>query len=568
MIQTIGCKGIVTTIGLLFLFIGNGAVAEDSLVAAAEKFAETAIKHGRDTYGKDHTPVFVDVLNVDTLRPPNHGNGLEGTVSSNFAYQQNLMRLLVGLSKFTGDTKYRDEAKKAVRHMFDHYSHKGSGLFYWGVHCSIDVNGGTVKNPGGPVHEIKGVYPYYDLMYEVDPERTERFVKGFWAAHIKNWSDVFNDRHGVYRAINDLDNVWNWQKEWNDPPYWYNGKGGAPLLNASSDLIYAAIFLGRKKQDEKASLWGQRLFGQYAKGRNKVTRIMPSGGFAYPRHTALAKRWFPAAKDPQGNFYMGQWPYSCIGRDNFGLLRAAEHLAKAGDHEGSKEMVNKLSEHLVAYARYAYVPEKNELTPILADGTDLSGYKMRHDGGPMTVYKNTILTAKPATTMFLPTYALAYRLSRNQALWKTLRDMCRGNGLGDIGEKTGAKPQLDTSCKSSEPYVVFALVELYKATDENAYLKFAEHICRNIIRQRHHPKSGLFTLDKDHLACHLDCYEPMAFLTVAAAKENKLDLIPLWEHGGVYEWQENRIISGYAKRWIKECPQLADRVLRRSHKQE
>ena len=47
------------------------------------------------------------------------------------------------------------------------------------------------------------------------------------------------------------------------------------------------------------------------------------------------------------------------------------------------------------------MPEKNELTPILADGTDLSGYQMRHDGGPMTGYKDTILTAKPATTMFL-----------------------------------------------------------------------------------------------------------------------------------------------------------------------
>ena len=52
MMQTIGCKRVVTTIGLLFLFIGNAAIAEDSLVAAAGKFAETAMKHGRDTYGR------------------------------------------------------------------------------------------------------------------------------------------------------------------------------------------------------------------------------------------------------------------------------------------------------------------------------------------------------------------------------------------------------------------------------------------------------------------------------------------------------------------------------------
>ena len=68
--------------------------------------------------------------------------------------------------------------------------------------------------------------------------------------------------------------------------------------------------------------------------------------------------------------------------------------------------------------------------------------------------------------------------------------------------------------------------------------------------------------------CQAQGLESENCLTVAAAKENKLDLIPLWEHGGVYEWQENRIISGYAKRWIKECPQLADRVLLRSQKQK
>ena len=116
------------------------------------------------------------------------------------------------------------------------------------------------------------------------------------------------------------------------------------------------------------------------------------------------------------------------------------------------------------------------------------------------------------------------------------------------------------------PRVVFAIREIFKATREEEYLRFAEHVCQNILRQRFRPDSGLFTLDADHLACHLDCYEPLAMLTVAAAKRNRLDSIPNWDAGGSYQWSHNKILSGYSKKIGR--PDVRPFVLRRDGENE
>ena len=33
-------------------------------------------------------------------------------------------------------------------------------------------------------HELKHDFPYYEFMYEVNPQATKRFIEGFWAAHV------------------------------------------------------------------------------------------------------------------------------------------------------------------------------------------------------------------------------------------------------------------------------------------------------------------------------------------------------------------------------------------------
>ena len=48
----------------------SAADMDKARMNAAVKFAETVLKYGRDTYGEKHTPLFADMLEVDTLRAP------------------------------------------------------------------------------------------------------------------------------------------------------------------------------------------------------------------------------------------------------------------------------------------------------------------------------------------------------------------------------------------------------------------------------------------------------------------------------------------------------------------
>lgn len=533
---------------------------EMQIIDAVEKFADTVITHGRDNYGEEHTPLFVDVLNIETLRSPNYfpkgTNGAEWhTVLSNFAYQQNLLRVLVGLSNLTGEDKYRREAEKTAKYMFDHCWDKDSGLFYWGTHRYWDMETEEALGEKGSVHELKRVYPFYDFLYEVDPEKTELLIKGIWNAHILDWSNLTFNRHGAYE---EFDSNVAWDHDWNGSTHDTLSEG-LTFFNAGSDLIYAGFWLSIKTQEKKPSLWANRLFEQFAKGRDNTTFIMPHlSAREKNRERGKLQFHFPNAFEP--NLYIGnEAPIDCLGHCDFSLLHLGERLKKAGRKVEGSSIIKYISEHLIGYAKYAYDHEKNIFKPIIIDGTDLTGYQLPEDGyfGP----KGKTMETVEGDANFLPVYALAFRLQGSKELWDTLRSLSKGNSLGDIGKDPGDKPQLDYSCTTPSPRIIFAFVEIYKATLNREYLNYAEHICKNILQKRYNSKSGLFTIDKNHLACHLDCYEPLALLTVAAAKKGKLHLIPSWNAGGSYPGTHSLIVSGYSMK--AEYPKIRKFVVRR-----
>jgi len=88
---------------------------------AVREFADNVLKYSRDTYGPKHTPLFVDGLTIHTHEPVKWmaSNG-DRWIDSNLASQQNLFRTLDGLTKITGDPKYKQAAMDAIRHAFDH----------------------------------------------------------------------------------------------------------------------------------------------------------------------------------------------------------------------------------------------------------------------------------------------------------------------------------------------------------------------------------------------------------------------------------------------------------------
>src|SRR4030042_3764798 len=172
---------------------------------AVREFADNVLKYGRDTYGPKHTPLFVDGLNVNTHEPVKWiaPNG-DRWILSNLASQQNLFRTLDGLTRITGDPQYKQAAMDAIKYAFENLR-SPNGLFYWGGHEAYDA--GADRPCGRMIHELKRNLPYYELMWEADPNATKQFIEAFWSGHILDWSNLNMDRH-CYRMSEPLGKPW------------------------------------------------------------------------------------------------------------------------------------------------------------------------------------------------------------------------------------------------------------------------------------------------------------------------------------------------------------------------
>ena len=79
-------------------------------------------------------------------------------------------------------------------------------------------------------------------------------------------------------------------------------------------------------------------------------------------------------------------------------LALAKSLGKDGD-----DLKKWTLDGLKAFATYAYDEQNNTFRPMLANGTDLSGYALKRDG--YYGKKGTVLKTYPAMNFFSPTPA-------------------------------------------------------------------------------------------------------------------------------------------------------------------
>ena len=120
-----------------------------------KNYADTVLNDAADRYHpQDRSPVLAGGINVytkDQLKwifpeSVDFPNG-RAAVWSDFAVQQNLMRVLVALTNLTGDSKYKDSAKAQYAYYFAHQQDK-SGLLQWGGHRFVDLQTLSVEGTG------------------------------------------------------------------------------------------------------------------------------------------------------------------------------------------------------------------------------------------------------------------------------------------------------------------------------------------------------------------------------------------------------------------------------------
>lgn len=519
-------------------------------------YVNHVLSDAADHYHSQPTPLLANGVNVftkDQLRWT-FPDGREA-VMADFVEQQNLMRVLAALTNLTGDPKYKDAAKAQYAYYFAHYQDK-SGLLQWGGHRFVDLKSLEVMGFSGvPVgdspHELKNAYPYYELMYEVNPDATVRFIRGFWNAHVYNWHTLEVSRHGDYTH----DAAAHWDQTFDDPaPFFYTK--GLSFLDAGDDLIYAGATLYRLTGDQGALLWTKRLAHQFVKARNPQTKL---GAYQYtqPRKTkeppsdSQTESWFgdraqrqfgpdfPGHQVLEGTMLLKRLAMTIYSDNALMELQLGQDLGAAG-----REMVEATREGMAAFVHYAQIPGTTLLRPMLTDGTDLSNFVVRRDGYYDS--KGRVLSPYRATPELMIAFARGFLITGDPVLWKMARDIAGANDLGELGSAPGEAVKVNLQTRNADAFALFSMLDLYRHTRTADYLELARAIGDNIVAQKYH--HGYFTPYEDTIYANVNAIEPYALLALDATIKGTPEKVPTFINGFGFYSGAYKFPSGKSKR--------------------
>ncbi len=510
------------------------------------EYAYRVLEAGADRWSGQNTPLLADGINVDTGEPVVWRYDGEEYIISNMANQQNLFRVLTGLSNLTEDNHYKEAAQASIRYHFDHLSSE-CGLLRWGGHQFIELeNLDYVGHFDANQHEFKNNFPYYELMWETDQEATTRFLRAFWNAHIFDWETLDMNRHGRWGLeMGDL-----WENEFGDPEPFFEGDG-LTFINAGSDLIYAAGLLHQFNGEQGALDWAHRLHGMYVAARHPDTglgvyqyskpirREEPVLPMTTERHTwatygdRAENQFSPEFGEVarEGWVMWGNRVKSIYVINGFMQLGLAEAMGEDG-----MEFLEGTASGLRALAEQVYDPQENHFPPMWADGTVLTGktaprfgYYCRAD---LNCDPDSVWEPLKVDMEFLMTYARAFRLTGDDIFWDTARQMARGLGLGEIGRRPSQEVALNMDAEGSGYEEIFALLELYRAAEHPDYLERARIVADRMVAEHYH--NGFFLPSRNHVNANFDALEPLALLTLDAVLQGTPENVPAYVGGRGY----------------------------------
>ena len=523
-------------------------IQDQARLQAVVAFADNVLKDAADRYRPDPAPLLANGIDVFTKEQLSwHFPEGKDAVLSDFTEQQNFMRVLVALTNLTGQVRYQAAAKANYAYYFTHFQDEG-GLLRWGGHCAIDLK--TLQPVGPLIHELKNAYPFYQLMYEVNPEATVRYIKGFWNAHVYNWRTLEISRHGEYGKKPGL----LWDSPFDEPKPFFATKG-LSFLDAGNDLIYSAALLFEFTGDQGALLWSKRLAEQYVRARNPVTKL---GAYQYTQPKKIEETtddtitlsWYgdrahrqfgPEFGDRalEGTMLLSRLASTIYGTNALMQIQLAPTLGPEG-----QQLLDWTHEGLAAFAHYAYLPEKNLLRPMLTDGTDLSNFKLMRNG--YYGRAGTVLTPYPATPEFLLSYARAFLVTGDPALWAMARGIAQANGLGEIGTTPGQGVAVNLATSNDDARALFSVLDLYRQTHHADYLRLARVIGDNVVKAKFH--HGYFTRFEDQIYASIDAIEPYALLALEATIQGRPDQVPYFLNGSGFFDTEYRFPDGTVRR--------------------
>ena len=483
---------------------------------AVRAFADTVLARGRDTYGQAKTPLFVDGLEARRLEPARWQGRGETWVLSNFASQQPLLRTLDGLTALTAEPKYRQAAEDATRHAMKHLR-SPNGLLYWGGHMAWDLQAEKPVGQYADVHELKGHQPYYAMMWRLDPQATARLMETIWAAHVVDWSLLDYNRHGSLRK--QVRPQWSHAfRDAVDVPFPAKG-GNLSFANVTPPLLHAGVMLAVLGKDSHALEWTRRLIRRWHQGRDAKTGLC-GGQLSYRKHDRAREALGHVHPNINEAKIVASYHQTCRYHQlPLAQMQAGETLRRAGGRrdEVGREFIRWACEDLKTYARRCYDSKTGTFIAMMTDGTPIRWRESRSG-----YYVPKSFAPRGPDGLVLWGYAMAYRLTGDEAHWQVARQIARTLSLGDLGRADGAR-SLQPQTAHADWRTLYALLELHRATGDAALLRLARRVGDNVLKTQ--AASGLFPRP-GRIYARTGDEAPLALLHLAAALAGRQARMP------------------------------------------
>lgn len=177
------------------------------------RYADTMLKHGRDTHGSVSNGMFLSALDRRALKPltvrPTAPEGIReedragepsGPLTGiNPQHDENLLRLLYTLRGLSGNIAYEQAADAELRWFLEHTASTNTHLLPWGEHMSWNAlsDEPSPKDPRAS-HEFFRPWMLWDRCFDLAPRAALDFALALWDHQVANHRTGAFDRHADY----------------------------------------------------------------------------------------------------------------------------------------------------------------------------------------------------------------------------------------------------------------------------------------------------------------------------------------------------------------------------------
>ncbi len=182
------------------------ANGNDSYSRAVKTCLDNLIKYGRDRYGKVQSPIFVSILDVNSLDCPQNPLSLDeqwrvirrerrNPAGANLYTDQPLINAIFLMSELTANETYSTAANNYIDYYLKNLVDK-KGLIWWGGHRHYDVYRDKMTGHLENWHEIHGgIMIQWEKLWLVNPDAVKKEIEAIWQWQVINKKTGETNRH-------------------------------------------------------------------------------------------------------------------------------------------------------------------------------------------------------------------------------------------------------------------------------------------------------------------------------------------------------------------------------------